>query len=216
MNTNTKVLRDNRFLPWWVALVVALWAAVTISFATKYADAAVLTQNLSLGSSGPEVVDLQNFLATDASVYPEGLATGYFGSLTRAAVVRFQALNGISQTGTVGPITRAAINAQQGTSGGYWDVYAPIISNDSVSAGKNSALVVWHTDEAATGRVCYSTVWPFLYAGSARASDNSYVKSHSLTLSGLTPNTTYYYTKESVDSKGNVMWTLHKSFTTGQ
>ncbi len=69
-----------------------------------------LTKDLYRGLRDPEVSILQEGLKKDASVYPEGLVTGYFGPLTEAAVKRFQAKYGISQVGRVGPITRAKFN----------------------------------------------------------------------------------------------------------
>jgi len=196
------------------AVAITLFASTLLVSRTQ---AATLTQNLSLGSSGPEVVDLQAFLSADTSIYPEGLVTGYFGALTRAAVIRYQAANGISQVGIVGPITRASINASSGgVVTGSADVYAPIISNDTVTAGRDNATISWGTNEAATGRVYYGTVWPFLYASALQASNGSYIQNHSIALTGLAPNTTYFYTKESVDSNGNVQWTTHKSLKTAQ
>jgi ABC-type transport system substrate-binding protein len=46
--------------------------------------------NLSLGSKGKEVEELQKCLAKDPEVYPEGEITGYFGNKTKEAVIRFQ------------------------------------------------------------------------------------------------------------------------------
>jgi ABC-type transport system substrate-binding protein len=46
--------------------------------------------NLSLGSKGKEVEELQRCLAKDPEVYPEGEITGYFGNKTKEAVIRFQ------------------------------------------------------------------------------------------------------------------------------
>jgi peptide/nickel transport system substrate-binding protein len=46
--------------------------------------------NLKFGSRGTEVKELQKCLAKDPKVYPEGEITGYFGSKTKAAVIRFQ------------------------------------------------------------------------------------------------------------------------------
>ncbi|MBI2048746.1 MAG: peptidoglycan-binding protein [Parcubacteria group bacterium] len=76
-----------------------------------------LTRALYAGLSGEDVKSLQRFLAADSSIYPEGLATGYFGPATERAVQRWQARNNIVSSGTpsgtgygvVGPGTRAAI-----------------------------------------------------------------------------------------------------------
>ena len=71
-----------------------------------------------------EVKRLQEQLAKDASLYPEGLTTGYFGSLTEAAVKRLQQKHGLPQTGIVdtdmrnslsGISTQAPINASPST-----------------------------------------------------------------------------------------------------
>lgn len=45
---------------------------------------------LRFGMSNSDVARLQTLLAQDSSLYPEGLVTGYFGTLTRQAVTRFQ------------------------------------------------------------------------------------------------------------------------------
>ncbi|OHA68456.1 MAG: hypothetical protein A3J68_01510 [Candidatus Wildermuthbacteria bacterium RIFCSPHIGHO2_02_FULL_48_16] len=72
---------------------------------------------LTIGSKGADVTALQNFLkAQGADVYPDGLVTGYFGSLTEAAIGRFQLKFGLVSSATdtgygyVGPKTRAKIN----------------------------------------------------------------------------------------------------------
>lgn len=49
-----------------------------------------LTSNLSKGSKGEQVSFLQECLARDKSVYPEGEVSGYFGSNTEKAVINFQ------------------------------------------------------------------------------------------------------------------------------
>jgi murein L,D-transpeptidase YcbB/YkuD len=60
-----------------------------------------------------EVRCLQEFLKSQG-VYPEGLVTGNYLSLTMAAVKRYQASKGIIQTGYFGPLTRAAANQDLG------------------------------------------------------------------------------------------------------
>ena len=72
------------------------------------------TQNLQLGSTNSDVTQLQTILIADG--FLNGTATGYFGALTKAALKLYQAKNGISQTGTVGPATRAQLNKTIGLS----------------------------------------------------------------------------------------------------
>lgn len=63
---------------------------------------ATLSKTLKFGISGPEVNILQVILGVTQ--------TGYFGPKTREAVIRFQKLNSIPQTGVVGELTRKALN----------------------------------------------------------------------------------------------------------
>ncbi len=68
------------------------------------------TRNLTVGSRGDDVSALQGVLASkgDLQVSP----TGYFGPLTKAALAKFQAREGISPAaGYFGPITRAKVKA---------------------------------------------------------------------------------------------------------
>lgn len=73
--------------------------------------------NLSLGMTSADVYFLQKRLnensltqiATTGSGSP-GNETYYFGSLTKAAVIKYQALESLPQTGYVGPLTRASLN----------------------------------------------------------------------------------------------------------
>ncbi len=69
-----------------------------------------LLRQLREGMTGEDVTLLQQILATDPDVYPEGLVTGYFGPLTRNAVKRFQKIAGLDQVGLVGPQTLSRIN----------------------------------------------------------------------------------------------------------
>lgn len=64
---------------------------------------AKITQWMYRGSSGEDVRRLQEFLAKDRALYPEGIITGYFGTLTEKAVQRFQKKYGIVNSGD--PIT---------------------------------------------------------------------------------------------------------------
>lgn len=72
------------------------------------------SQELDFGMQSDDVKRLQEYLAKDPELYPEGLTTGYYGPLTTAAVRRFQAKYGIAQVGRVGPQTLAKLNELMG------------------------------------------------------------------------------------------------------
>ncbi|MEI6420119.1 MAG: peptidoglycan-binding protein [bacterium] len=72
------------------------------------AGSVIFTLNLSLGSTGTEVIALQNRLIAEG-LY-SGAVTGYYGPLTVAAVKKYQAKYGIAQLGNVGPATRLKLN----------------------------------------------------------------------------------------------------------
>jgi len=69
-----------------------------------------LTQQLRKGMRGEDIFLLQEMLATDPEIYPEGLVTGYFGPLTEKAVKKFQKKMGVEEVGLVGPKTLSKIN----------------------------------------------------------------------------------------------------------
>ena len=69
-----------------------------------------ITKSLKVGSQNSEVKALQQALSQDKTIYPEGLATGYYGPATRNAIIRFQKKYGIEPVGYVGPLTRKKLN----------------------------------------------------------------------------------------------------------
>lgn len=82
-----------------------------LQFASSaFAQNLQFSANLKRGSSSSEVTRLQEFLKAMPDIYPEGITTGYFGTLTEKAVRRFQAKYGIEQVGIVGQKTRAKLN----------------------------------------------------------------------------------------------------------
>jgi len=180
------------------------------------AHAAVISQQLELGMTNSDVTSLQTFLATNSTIYPEGIVSGYFGSLTASAVSRFQTANGLSAVGRVGPQTLALINSQMGggSSSNTGDVSAPIINPETVSTGSNSATIAWTTNEGARDRVMYATYWPFLYATASSVSATGFGSATSINLSGLQSHTRYYYVLESIDSSGNLQWAIGHSLLT--
>jgi len=92
-------------------ILTALTAQGTITATPAVSASNCFTKTLQKGVTNDEVKALQTALKSDSSIYPEGLVTGYFGTLTEAAVKKFQAKYGIDQTGIVGPNTRAKLNS---------------------------------------------------------------------------------------------------------
>ncbi len=175
-----------------------------------------LTAQLDPGDRGTNVTNLQTYLADLPSFYPSGLVTGYFGGLTKAGVMRFQATYGFEQVGRVGPATLAKINELMGGSSVSIDISGPAFYNVSMSKNNNSATITFNTNEGTTARVVYKTSKLSFNEGDIDSvgfgavgsfdtvSSNGMSTSHSLTMSNLYSNTDYYYTVVATDSKGNV------------
>lgn len=103
-----------------VKAVVGLLAIAALAVAVKAQAAYTFTQNLSLGKTSSEVVEVQKFLNANgftvatSGAGSAGMESNYFGGKTKAAVASFQAAKGIpagAYAGTWGPATRAAANA---------------------------------------------------------------------------------------------------------
>jgi len=221
---------------------VTVMAIFAVMFIGIQNTSAAITSQLDMGDHGPEVTELQTYLATNASIYPEGLVTGYFGQLTKAAVERFQTAQGIISQGTpattgygrVGPLTQAAINTKLANSGNpnpSGDVHAPTIRSVDVNTDNNGSSITWTASEASMGKVYYSTS-PInisntfdstgVFSGEPTVSgtlaqyDGLARITHTININNLTPNTTYFYLVVVFDSSKNVSITSPASFRTTQ
>ncbi|MFZ2253559.1 MAG: peptidoglycan-binding domain-containing protein [Minisyncoccia bacterium] len=67
---------------------------------------AVLKSGLQEGMTDEDIKKVQELLASDTAIYPEGKVTGYFGPLTKDALKRFQARHGAEVTGVIDEETR--------------------------------------------------------------------------------------------------------------
>ncbi len=88
----------------------------------------------------------------------------------------------------------------------------PVISDVQSDPADVTCLVTWETDEPATSQVRYGTTpgsYPF-----ETPQDTSLVTSHAVTLTGLEPETTYYFVVLSGDAQGNESQSAEHPFTT--
>ena len=186
------------------------------------AQAETLNRQLEIGMSGTDVSSLQTFLAGDATLYPQGLVTGYFGFLTKAAVSNFQGRNGLPAVGRVGPMTLPVLNLQIANGMSSNSGIAPTITSVAINTGRTSANVSWSTNESARGSLYYSTSPLTTYeransvdvSGNVAMTDGNLRTSQGVSLQNLSANTTYYYLVYSTDQDGNVSVTWPSSFQT--
>lgn len=79
---------------------------LSVSATSTPGQISTLVDDLAFGDQNASVGHIQELLAIDPSLYPEGLITDYFGPLTRSAVLRFQRRNQLTVTGIVDAPTR--------------------------------------------------------------------------------------------------------------
>lgn len=87
------------------------------SAVTGYSSTASFTSDLKMGSKGTEVMNLQKKLNEDSRTQVASTGAGspgnessYFGSLTKAAVIKYQIIKGVTASGMVDSATRAELN----------------------------------------------------------------------------------------------------------
>lgn len=94
------------------------------------------------------------------------------------------------------------------------DTTAPVISGISAAAATSSVIITWTTDEDADSMVEYSDVELDTASTTEEVGDTADVTSHSIEITGLLPETTYYYIVKSTDEEGNSASSTQHSFTT--
>lgn len=74
----------------------------------------IIKDGLEEGMTDEDIKKIQEILATDESIYPEGRITGYFGPLTKEAVKRFQKRHELEITGEINDETRELLEEYLG------------------------------------------------------------------------------------------------------
>ncbi|MFQ6082604.1 MAG: carboxypeptidase regulatory-like domain-containing protein [Candidatus Aminicenantia bacterium] len=90
------------------------------------------------------------------------------------------------------------------------DTTAPSISNIAVTVGDTQATISWQTDEASLSWILYGTSTAY----GLEKKTTTYLTSHSLILTNLTPETIYHYQVKSEDISKNIGSSIDKTFTT--
>lgn len=215
----TKTLNLTHFL-FGTSLIIMAFFLMSSPVSTS---AETINRQLELGMSGSDISAMQSYFAEDPTIYPQGLVTGYFGFLTKSAVANFQSANGLPSVGRVGPATLPILNAKMssGNSGGT-SGSAPSISNVTINASSDRAVISWITNENARGLVYYDNKPLVTYehlnsadvSGATVRVDNNYHVYQNIPLTNLQSNTTYYYLIYTTDQQGNVSVTWPTSFRT--
>jgi hypothetical protein len=208
-----------------IGAIAVLTTIASLGLASSVFAYSTINTTLDLGETNTDVTSLQMFFKDNSVIYPEGLVTGYYGALSRAAVERFQAQNNIVSSGSaattgygrVGPSTRDKINSLINQGG--WvisDISGPWIYSVNNAIASNSATFTWTTNENASGKVFYGTSPITMNEGDINSvgfgSTNGFVASNDglvrtsqqVTIQNLRPNTLYYYVIVSTDLSGNV------------
>lgn len=196
--------------------VLTMIAVMVIFFTTiSSANALSLYRQLQIGMTGSDVTELQTYLASDPTLYPEAIISGFFGNLTRQAVRMFQLKFGISPVGRVGPQTLAVLNAQGNvvtSSGNPSNSVAPFISGINVVQSGNSITISWNTNELAQGKLYFDSKPLSTYerensvdvGGQLVSMDGQYRNSQTVNLQNIMSGTTYHFLIYVTDQDGNV------------
>lgn len=188
VNSNAVTFTINAAVPPTITAVTATpgTSTATITWSTDKGSTSRVDYGTSATALSSNVSDAA--LVTSHSVVVSGLTggTAYFFRVTSVDS------SGNSATSPVTSSSPASFTTV--------DTTPPVISTVTATPGSNTATVIWSTDEASTSRVDYGTSATAL---SLNASNATLVTSHSITLSGLTAGTTYFFRVTSVDGSSN-------------
>jgi len=102
------------------------------------------------------------------------------------------------------------------------DITTPAISNVTASTTNTTATITWKTDELSSSQVVYGTTSTYGQISPATpqndpsipGSTSMGVVTHSISLTGLTPETAYHFSVRSKNKAGNEAMSADSTFTT--
>lgn len=163
-----------------------------------YSDSSTanISSSVTWSSSNQSVATISSVgLATVVASSGTSTISAYYGSVT-------------SNSAT---ITASSANTGGGGGGAVTtDTTAPAISNISSDPKEEGADVAWKTDEGSLTWIVYGTTTEY----AQEYKSTTYKTSHSVSLTGLEPETTYHYKIKAKDSSSNTSESTDKTFTT--
>ena len=198
---------------WSVAPNLAQNVAAGVGYVNNYVMG---IGDMTGGIAGANSAQLQGQLVAGPSVFP-GKAldvTSFVKSATGTNVsfllARLNHFYGDTQDGDGISISSSTGNATNGPRLNLVLYPQPVvISNLSVVARPNSAIITWATSSNATTQVFYGTTSAY---GSMTTLNTNLTTNHAVLLTGLTSNTNYYF--EAVSTAGSNSATASGSFST--
>jgi hypothetical protein len=182
-----------------IAVSAITTSSVTITWATN--EAATSLVEYGLTSSYGSVSTPDSSLTTAHTVTLTGLSAGTTYHF-RARSVNSQGVAGLSSDATFKTADAVATPVS---------VQSTITSVLVSSVTTSSSTIAWATAAASDSQIVYGLTTAY---GMATAVDSRLLTNHSMTLTGLTPATTYHYRVLSRDTNGNVSVSSDLTFTT--
>jgi peptidoglycan hydrolase-like protein with peptidoglycan-binding domain len=106
--------KKNILISGGLMLTLALAMLISVPRADAYTVNITAGQDLTIGSTGQNVVVLQGLMSELGYLnIPMGIAHGYYGSMTQAAVASYQAAHSVTPTaGYFGSLTKTAMHQE--------------------------------------------------------------------------------------------------------
>ncbi|MDA8336416.1 MAG: glycosyl hydrolase family 18 protein [Peptococcaceae bacterium] len=135
-----------------LAVVCSLALLVSI-FVSPQVSAALAMPQLSLGSRGDAVTELQNLLKTAG--YYHGQPSGYFGMTTLAALTGFQTAHHLTVSGVAGQTVWDSLSGPSTTAGGQKIVLGYYVNDFPGDNGSYNSVLKYGGDVNYTATVSY-------------------------------------------------------------
>jgi hypothetical protein len=186
----------------------------TVTFSEAMLASSITTSTVRLlNSSGTAIAQAAGSPALSADGLTATITPA--ANLAMSATYKIQVAGGTSGVLDLANHTMASTYAQATGFTTAADTTAPVISSVlSGSVASTSAQITWTTDEAADSQVYYRKSGQTGYQQTDV--DATQVTSHSITLQGLDPSSTYQYHVRSADAAGNATTSSpDQTFSTG-